>query len=37
VQSPEGDRRLRVEGGFAQMVDNRLTILTEQASESGGQ
>lgn len=34
VTSPEGDRRLYVEGGFAQMVDNRLTILTEQAREA---
>lgn len=31
VESPEGNRRLFVDGGFAQMVDNRLTILTEQA------
>ncbi len=35
VQSPAGNRSLQVEGGFAQMVDNRLTILTEQARESG--
>lgn len=31
VEAPEGNRRLFVDGGFAQMVDNRLTILTEQA------
>ena len=31
VEAPEGSRRLFVDGGFAQMVDNRLTILTEQA------
>jgi F-type H+-transporting ATPase subunit epsilon len=31
VESSEGSRRLFVDGGFAQMVDNRLTILTEQA------
>ena len=35
VQSPQGNHKLRVEGGFAQMVDNRLTILTEQAREAG--
>ena len=31
VESPEGNHRLFVDGGFAQMVENRLTILTEQA------
>ena len=31
VESPEGNQRLFVDGGFAQMVENRLTILTEQA------
>ncbi|HKV06900.1 MAG TPA: ATP synthase F1 subunit epsilon [Thermoanaerobaculia bacterium] len=31
VQASEGNHRLFVDGGFAQMVDNRLTILTEQA------
>jgi F-type H+-transporting ATPase subunit epsilon len=31
VESPEGDKVLFVDGGFAQMVDNRLTFLTEQA------
>ena len=31
VESPEGDHVLFVAGGFAQMVDNRLTLLTEQA------
>lgn len=35
VESPEGDHRFFVDGGFAQMVDNRLTILTEQAKEVG--
>jgi F-type H+-transporting ATPase subunit epsilon len=34
VQSPAGNRSLEVEGGFAQMVENRLTILTEQAREA---
>jgi F-type H+-transporting ATPase subunit epsilon len=33
LEGPEGDRSLFVDGGFAQMVDNRLTILTEQAKE----
>jgi F-type H+-transporting ATPase subunit epsilon len=32
VETPEaGTQRLFVDGGFAQMVENRLTILTEQA------
>ncbi len=31
VESPEGNHILFVDGGFAQMVDNRLTLLTEQA------
>ena len=31
VESPEGNHRLFVDGGFAQMVENRLTILTDQA------
>lgn len=31
VESPEGDQVLFIDGGFAQMVDNRLTFLTEQA------
>jgi F-type H+-transporting ATPase subunit epsilon len=31
VETPEGPHRLFVDGGFAQMVENRLTILTEQA------
>jgi F-type H+-transporting ATPase subunit epsilon len=34
VTTGEGERRLYVEGGFAQMVENRLTILTEQAREA---
>jgi F-type H+-transporting ATPase subunit epsilon len=33
VDTPEGKRALFVAGGFAQMVDNRLTILTEVAKE----
>jgi F-type H+-transporting ATPase subunit epsilon len=31
VESPEGKHALFVAGGFAQMVENRLTILTEVA------
>ena len=31
VESPEGNHALFVAGGFAQMVENRLTLLTEQA------
>ena len=31
VESPQGNQILFVDGGFAQMVDNRLTLLTEQA------
>jgi len=33
VDTTEGKRALFVAGGFAQMVDNRLTILTEVARE----
>jgi F-type H+-transporting ATPase subunit epsilon len=31
VESPAGNHALFVAGGFAQMVENRLTLLTEQA------
>lgn len=31
VEAPGGNQVLFVAGGFAQMVDNRLTLLTEQA------
>ena len=31
VESAAGKERLFVAGGFAQMVDNRLTLLTEEA------
>jgi F-type H+-transporting ATPase subunit epsilon len=31
VESPEGNHVLFVAGGFAQMLENRLTLLTEQA------
>jgi F-type H+-transporting ATPase subunit epsilon len=35
VEAPQGRQVLFVSGGFAQMVDNRLTILTEQARDPG--
>lgn len=31
VETPQGNHILFVAGGFAQMVENRLTLLTEQA------
>lgn len=31
VESPQGNQILFVDGGFAQMVENRLTLLTEVA------
>ena len=31
VESPQGNQLLFVDGGFAQMVENRLTLLTEVA------
>jgi F-type H+-transporting ATPase subunit epsilon len=34
VESPEGNHKFFVDGGFAQMVDNRLTLLTEQAKRA---
>jgi F-type H+-transporting ATPase subunit epsilon len=34
VESPEGNHSFFVDGGFAQMVDNRLTLLTEQAKRA---
>ncbi len=35
VETGDGEHRLFVSGGFAQMVDNRLTVLTEEAIEPG--
>jgi F-type H+-transporting ATPase subunit epsilon len=35
VESPGGDHTFFVSGGFAQVLDNQLTILTQQAIESG--
>jgi F-type H+-transporting ATPase subunit epsilon len=34
VETPEGNHAFFVDGGFAQMVDNRLTLLTEQAKRA---
>ena len=31
AETPSGKHRFFIDGGFAQMVENRLTILTEQA------
>ena len=33
VETAEGSHVFVIDGGFAQMVDNKLTILTEQAQE----
>ncbi|NJL26492.1 MAG: ATP synthase F1 subunit epsilon [Thermoanaerobaculia bacterium] len=33
AETAEGKKELFIDGGFAQMVDNRLTILTEGAME----
>ena len=33
VQSPQGNQTLFIDGGFAQMVENRLTLLTEAAKK----
>lgn len=35
VESVEGDFRFLIGGGFAQMLDNELTILTEHAENAG--
>jgi len=34
VESPAGDQVLLIDGGFAEMADNRLTILTSSAKRS---
>jgi F-type H+-transporting ATPase subunit epsilon len=34
VETPETEHKFFVDGGFAQMVDNRLTLLTEQAKRA---
>ena len=33
IESPGGDRALFVDGGFVEVADNRMTILTEQAQD----
>lgn len=33
IQSPQGNHTYFVDGGFAQVVNNRLTLLTEQAQK----
>lgn len=33
AETADGTRELFVDGGFAQMVDNRLSVLTEQARD----
>lgn len=33
IESPQGNHTFFVDGGFAQVVDNRLTLLTEQAKK----
>jgi F-type H+-transporting ATPase subunit epsilon len=34
VETPAAEHKFFVDGGFAQMVDNRLTLLTEQAKRA---
>lgn len=35
AETPDGQKLLYIDGGFAEMVDNRLTVLTEDAKETG--
>ena len=36
IDAPEGgERKFVIDGGFGQMIENRLTILTESAVEAG--
>ncbi len=35
AETAEGTTRLYVDGGFAEMVDNRLTVVTEDAKDPG--
>jgi len=37
IRSRAGSRRFRVEGGFLQVVDNRVRVVAEHAKESGTQ
>ncbi len=34
IESPQGNHRLLVDGGFAEMANNRLTILTSSAKRA---
>ncbi len=34
LESPDGNQQFFVDGGFAEMVDNQLTVFTEQAIAS---
>jgi len=33
AETADGTRRLYIDGGFAEMIDNRLTVLTEDARD----
>ena len=35
VQTPEGERRFNVDGGFLQVVDNAVRVVTERAESIG--
>jgi len=35
AETADGTQRLYVDGGFAEMIDNRLTVLTEDARDPG--
>lgn len=35
AETEQGPKRLYVDGGFAEMIDNRLTVLTEDAKDPG--
>jgi F-type H+-transporting ATPase subunit epsilon len=35
AETADGTTRLYIDGGFAEMIDNRLTVLTEDAKEPG--
>lgn len=35
AETADGTQRLYVDGGFAEMIDNRLTVLTEDAKDPG--
>jgi F-type H+-transporting ATPase subunit epsilon len=35
AETPDGTTRLYIDGGFAEMLDNQLTVLTEDAKDPG--